>query len=77
MPSNVIIHLLPPYATCFGPQFWTSLCDITKMLIGKTDKTKEEFSHFTILSKPELIIFTSRNNSILKCVTTVNKRKNE
>jgi len=34
---------------------------------GKTDKTKEMASLFTMLFKPELIIVTSRNNKILNC----------
>jgi hypothetical protein len=38
-----------------------------KNIKGKTNRTKEE-APFTILFKPALIICTSRNNEILKCI---------
>jgi len=61
------IHLFLIYVACFSRQFWPLSGDVTKTKKGKTDKTKEMASLFTVLFEPELIIVTSRNNKTLKC----------
>jgi len=61
------IHLFLIYVACFSRQFQPLSDDVTKTKKGKTDKTKEMASLFTILFEPELIIVTSMNNKILKC----------
>jgi hypothetical protein len=51
----------------FQPTILAIIRRYYKIKKGKTDKSREEASPFTILFKPELIIFTSWNNKILKC----------
>ena len=68
------IYLFVIHATCYGQQFQPPSSNITKTWTLKTDKTKEENSHFTVLFKLALIIFTSRNNKVLKhCSVSVGK----
>ena len=55
----------------FRPTVSANIRRYYKNMKGETGKTKEQPSPLTILFKPELIIFISRNNKIFLLLFTV------